>query len=221
MAIAHPILGAWRLRDWTVSAGGRESRPFGESPQGRLLYTPDGQMLAAIARAGRPPLSTAVAQPLTESTVATSVSRLVNSASAPFTVLPSASVIDAVSCTDCPAASESSCGLTASAVAVCSIRTVAVSAALSADASICTVPVSTAVTSPALSTVATSVSRLVQVGSAPSTAFPLASVTAAASRVVSPSAVSVSALGLTTTLTATCVTVMGRLSVDAPDVART
>ena len=53
----HPILGAWVLEAWTISLGDKISYPFGEHPVGRILYTPDGQMSATIARADRPNLS--------------------------------------------------------------------------------------------------------------------------------------------------------------------
>lgn len=59
--IDHPIIGAWSLQRWRIRrSDGRESHPYGEEPQGRLLYSADGQMLAAIARRERTILSAAV-----------------------------------------------------------------------------------------------------------------------------------------------------------------
>lgn len=55
--IEHPILGAWFLHEWRIDIPDRATQyPFGKDPHGRLLYTPDGQMLAAIARGDRKPL---------------------------------------------------------------------------------------------------------------------------------------------------------------------
>ncbi len=58
--IDHPIVGGWALESWTISLGDKTSYPFGEKPVGRILYTPDGQMSATIARADRPVLSNPV-----------------------------------------------------------------------------------------------------------------------------------------------------------------
>ena len=58
------LLGSWRLESWVISySDGRpEHHPFGESPEGSLLYTPQGRMLASIARGDRQSLSVAVPQ---------------------------------------------------------------------------------------------------------------------------------------------------------------
>lgn len=58
-ALAASLVGAWRLLAWEIEypASGRRTRPFGEQPEGLLLYTADGCMSAAIQRAGRTPLS--------------------------------------------------------------------------------------------------------------------------------------------------------------------
>ncbi len=58
--IDHRILGSWELVSWTISLGDQTSHPFGENPLGRILYTPDGQMSAAIARHDRARLSSPV-----------------------------------------------------------------------------------------------------------------------------------------------------------------
>jgi hypothetical protein len=57
----HPILGAWTLLEWVIEyPDGRRRHPYGEDAQGRLLYTPDGQMLAAVSRAAAAPLQARV-----------------------------------------------------------------------------------------------------------------------------------------------------------------
>lgn len=55
--IQHPILGGWELVSWTITVGQTISHPFGKQPNGRILYTGDGQMSATIARSDRRPLS--------------------------------------------------------------------------------------------------------------------------------------------------------------------
>lgn len=56
------LLGSWRLESWVISySDGRPNQyPFGESPEGSLLYTPEGRMLAAVARGDRQALSVSV-----------------------------------------------------------------------------------------------------------------------------------------------------------------
>jgi hypothetical protein len=57
------LTGAWRLLDWTArSAGGEVSRPFGERPQGILVYTADGTMCSSFSRAGRAPLGVSLGE---------------------------------------------------------------------------------------------------------------------------------------------------------------
>lgn len=55
----HPIVGGWRLADWrTEYTDGRPpTLPFGDQPQGLLVYSTDGWMNASIGRAERPLLS--------------------------------------------------------------------------------------------------------------------------------------------------------------------
>lgn len=55
----HPIVGGWRLSDWRTeySDGRPATLPFGEHPEGVLVYSPDGWMNASICRASRPPMS--------------------------------------------------------------------------------------------------------------------------------------------------------------------
>ena len=50
--------GAWRLLSFQIDfADGRPpALPFGQAPQGRLVYTPSGHMMAALARPDRAPL---------------------------------------------------------------------------------------------------------------------------------------------------------------------
>lgn len=55
MATKDDLIGSWRLVSWTISyADGRATHPFGEEPDGLILYTADGAMSAAIARKDRP-----------------------------------------------------------------------------------------------------------------------------------------------------------------------
>ena len=50
--------GSWRLERWEAAAeDGSVALPFGERPEGILVYHPDGTMITTIAPAGRPPLS--------------------------------------------------------------------------------------------------------------------------------------------------------------------
>ncbi|MFP3914486.1 MAG: lipocalin-like domain-containing protein [Actinomycetota bacterium] len=51
------LVGTWELVEWTATVGGRESRPFGGNVVGRLTYTPDGYMWAALMRRDRPSLT--------------------------------------------------------------------------------------------------------------------------------------------------------------------
>lgn len=55
----HPLLGTWHLVRWEIVYGdGRPpTLPFGEAPQGLIVYAHDGTMNACIARAARQPLS--------------------------------------------------------------------------------------------------------------------------------------------------------------------
>jgi Lipocalin-like domain len=53
--IAH-LVGTWRLRTWISEAADGIEHPFGEEPQGILVYTSGGTMITTIGRAGRPPI---------------------------------------------------------------------------------------------------------------------------------------------------------------------
>jgi hypothetical protein len=57
----HPIVGGWRLADWRTeySDGRAPTLPFGDNPQGLLVYSPDGWMNASICRPNRPAMSSA------------------------------------------------------------------------------------------------------------------------------------------------------------------
>jgi len=55
----HRLLGSWRLLSWTISDPAGVRTPFGATPKGTLLYTPDGGMAAAVCTADRPVLSAA------------------------------------------------------------------------------------------------------------------------------------------------------------------
>lgn len=54
---ASDLTGAWQLESWTIGYSDRDelTTPFGEEPQGLLLYTADGWMSASICRPGRAP----------------------------------------------------------------------------------------------------------------------------------------------------------------------
>jgi Lipocalin-like domain len=53
--IEHPLVGAWRLRDWVaVDDDGSTTRPMGEDPNGLLIYSADGSMLTVLGRGDRP-----------------------------------------------------------------------------------------------------------------------------------------------------------------------
>lgn len=49
------LLGAWQLESWTIGYSDRDdfSYPYGEDPQGLLMYTSDGWMSASISRRKR------------------------------------------------------------------------------------------------------------------------------------------------------------------------
>ena len=54
------LIGRWRLVAWSTRADdGTLSHPFGENPEGSLVYTAEGWMSAMLAPAVRPSLSTA------------------------------------------------------------------------------------------------------------------------------------------------------------------
>lgn len=53
---AAELLGTWVCHRWTIRyEDGRMTQPFGERPQGFILYTADGFMSATIAAAERKP----------------------------------------------------------------------------------------------------------------------------------------------------------------------
>lgn len=55
MISKQDLVGAWQLESWTVGYSDRDdfSYPYGEDPQGLLLYSEDGWMSASIARKER------------------------------------------------------------------------------------------------------------------------------------------------------------------------
>lgn len=53
--LEHPLLGSWRLRRWiAIADDGSESSPMGDAPEGLLVYSGDGTMIALMAQADRP-----------------------------------------------------------------------------------------------------------------------------------------------------------------------
>jgi Lipocalin-like domain len=56
--IAEALIGVWRLREYSdVTEGTVAHYPFGEDPDGLLIYTPDGFVSALLMARGRPNLS--------------------------------------------------------------------------------------------------------------------------------------------------------------------
>ena len=57
MISADDLVGSWQLESWTTGYSDRDelTYPFGEDPQGLLIYSADGWMSAAISRSGRAP----------------------------------------------------------------------------------------------------------------------------------------------------------------------
>lgn len=55
MISKEQLRGSWELESWTIGYSDRDdfSYPYGEDPQGLLLYTEDGWMSASICRASR------------------------------------------------------------------------------------------------------------------------------------------------------------------------
>ena len=58
MISKEDLYGAWKLEAWTIGYSDRDdfSYPYGENPQGLLMYTNDGWMSASICRSDRQPL---------------------------------------------------------------------------------------------------------------------------------------------------------------------
>ena len=58
MISKEELNGAWQLESWTIGYSDRDdyTYPYGEDPQGLLLYTDDGWMSASISRKERAPL---------------------------------------------------------------------------------------------------------------------------------------------------------------------
>ena len=55
MISKQDLVGSWQLESWTIGYSDRDdfSYPFGESPQGLLMYSNDGWMNATICRSER------------------------------------------------------------------------------------------------------------------------------------------------------------------------
>ena len=53
---ARQLAGSWKLSSWTIQIiGGEITEPFGPSPKGRAVFTPDGFSAFMIARPDRKP----------------------------------------------------------------------------------------------------------------------------------------------------------------------
>lgn len=60
MTDGRSLAGVWRLRRWAAEGDdGSVALPFGEAPEGILVYTSGGTMMTTIAPADRPPLTSA------------------------------------------------------------------------------------------------------------------------------------------------------------------
>jgi hypothetical protein len=56
--IAEALIGVWRLREYSdVTEDTAARHPFGQDPDGLLIYTPDGFVSALLMARGRPNLS--------------------------------------------------------------------------------------------------------------------------------------------------------------------
>jgi hypothetical protein len=56
----HPLVGSWRLRRWTaISDDGSEAAPWGDDPEGLIVYSNDGTMSAMMGSPARPPFDSA------------------------------------------------------------------------------------------------------------------------------------------------------------------
>lgn len=58
MISKEDLIGTWQLESWTIGYSDREdfSYPYGEEPEGLLIYSSDGWMSASLGRPGRTPL---------------------------------------------------------------------------------------------------------------------------------------------------------------------
>ncbi|MBC7285445.1 lipocalin-like domain-containing protein [Hoeflea sp.] len=52
------IVGLWHMVSWVQHRGPVDHLPMGETPEGRLLYTPEGLMSAHLMRPDRPVMTT-------------------------------------------------------------------------------------------------------------------------------------------------------------------
>ena len=54
----HPLIGAWRLREWVaLDDDGTTTPSMGDAPNGLVVYSGDGTMVTVIGRADRPRLA--------------------------------------------------------------------------------------------------------------------------------------------------------------------
>jgi Lipocalin-like domain len=55
----HSLVGGWRLRTWvSIADDGSEVRPIGDAPDGLLVYSAGGTMVAVMGPRDRPRLAT-------------------------------------------------------------------------------------------------------------------------------------------------------------------
>jgi hypothetical protein len=57
--VSKQLIGSWKLTDWVLQVVGEGTRePFGPSPKGRLVMTPEGHWMVIITGADRHPAKT-------------------------------------------------------------------------------------------------------------------------------------------------------------------
>jgi hypothetical protein len=57
--MSDELIGSWKLLIWQqIAADGSKSYPFGEDPEGLLIYAPDGYMAVQMLTVNRPQLQT-------------------------------------------------------------------------------------------------------------------------------------------------------------------
>ena len=55
----NALIGTWNLVEWDCTINGAyHNHPFGRDAQGRLMYTPEGTMMAILMKANRPNFAT-------------------------------------------------------------------------------------------------------------------------------------------------------------------
>jgi hypothetical protein len=177
------------------------------------VRVPDAAVIVAV------PMATDVTSPVAL-TVATPAADEVHVIGAPLTTELPASLAVAVSCCVAPMElSETVVGATLTLATACATVTTAAPEREPVVAVIVLVPFATAVTSPALLTVAVAAADVAHVKAVPLTVLPPASRAVAVNCTVEPSEVSVDGVGVTVTDEATCATVAVAVPANDPIIA--